>query len=182
MPNGGEQFWTPANASTITFSPRSVVPADGQFAFTIPYADVADIKERTGSNSYTSLTQNTVVWDNVATDITVIVNGGSLDSDLTSFLTQSLGGNARADVTDNGVIEASDATAVTAYGLGGSTRAALPADKIYRIRRFLEEALLDDASLATPTLNSDVLARYVNLGNPNHKGIVYCNPYLSIRR
>jgi hypothetical protein len=177
LPNGGEQFWTPANASTITFSPRSVVPSDGQFAFTIPYADIADIKERTGSNSYTTLTQNTVLWDNLAADITTIVAGGSLDSDLTAFLTQSVGGNSRADVTDNSVIEASDATAVTAYGLGGSTRAALPENQIYRIRRFLEEALLDDASLATPTLNSDVLARYVNLGNPNHQGIVYTASY-----
>ena len=178
LPNGGEQFWNPANASPITFSPRSVVPADGEFAFDIPYSVVADIKERTGSNSYTSLTQNTVLWNNVAADITVIVNGGSLDSDLSFFLTQSVGGNARADVTDNGVIEASDATAVTAYGLGTGTQYdALTANEVYRIRRFLEEALLDDASLATPTLNSNVLARYVNLGNPNHQGIVYTASY-----
>jgi hypothetical protein len=177
LPNGGEQFWTPANATPIVFDTRSIVPADGEFAFRIPYASVADIKEHTGSNSYTTLSQNTVLWENVASDILVIVNGGSLDSDLSFFLTQSVSGSARADVGGNGVIEAADNVAITDYATGGSTRAALPANTIFRIRRYLEQVLLDDAALASPTLNADVLARYVNLGNPNHQGIVWQGSY-----
>ena len=173
LPNGGEQFWTPANATPITFSPRSVVPADGQFAFTIPYADVADIKEQTGSNSYTSLTQNTVLWANVEADLDTIASGGSLDSDLTSFWTATVAGNARGDVTNNGSIQASDADAVASYAASTNTDST----QVFRIKRYIEQVLLDDAALASPTLDSDVLTRYVNLGNANHQGIVWKASY-----
>lgn len=173
LPNGGEQFWTPANATPITFSPRSVVPADGQFAFTIPYANVADIKEQTGSNSYTSLTQNTVLWANVEADLDTVASSGSLDSDLTAFWTATVAGSARGDVTNNGSIQASDADAVASYAAGTNTDST----QVFRIKRYIEQVLLDDAALASPTLDSDVLTRYVNLGNANHQGIVWKASY-----
>ena len=60
LPNGVEEFWTPSSASTITLDPVTQFDGDedatdGLFAFTIPYASIADFKEADGSNSYTTL-------------------------------------------------------------------------------------------------------------------------------
>ena len=60
LPNGVEEFWTPSEASTITLDPVTQFDGDedqtdGLFAFTIAHDDIADFKEASGSNSYTTL-------------------------------------------------------------------------------------------------------------------------------
>lgn len=60
LPNGVEEFWTPSSATPITIDPVTQFDGDedatdGLFAFTIPYASIADFKEASGSNSYTTL-------------------------------------------------------------------------------------------------------------------------------
>jgi len=171
LPNGGEQFWTPANVNDIVFQPRTLLAYEGQFGFTIPAAVVADIKERTGTNSYTSLTENTIIWNNVEADLAAIANGLLTSGATYDFLTQIRGGYARGDVDSSGSIQATDAARVSDFAAG----TAISEATYFRIKRWIENDLLDDAlrTVDNQAYDSEVHARYIRLGNPNHQGIVW---------
>lgn len=187
LPNGGEQFWTPNFAKPIEITPdNSLTNSRGEFGFSIPFiptdatkAGVKDIKHRSGSNSYTSLTQNTIIWDHVAEDLETYTNGGTLDADITAFIEDNVVGYNRGDVTRNGSITTADKNAILHYsnGPGDADYEALSDEIIFRIQKFWENTLLDDYARTSPTLASDVLQRYVNPGNANHKGIVWIAKY-----
>ena len=61
-PNGVEEFWTPTTADPFVINGSTSFVGDederdGLFAFTIPFASVADFKDAGGSNSYSSLVE-----------------------------------------------------------------------------------------------------------------------------
>jgi hypothetical protein len=174
LPNGGEQFWNPMGVNDIVFQPRSLLAYNGEFGFTIPAAVVADIKNRNGSNSYTNLTQNTINWSLVESDLTTLAGGGALSpSTLSAFWLEAIAGYVRGDVNNSGSITATDVLSIQQY-----KASTLSDDNIrFRIQKFIENYLLDESNNANTTLSSDVLGRYVNLGNPNHEGIVWRASY-----
>jgi hypothetical protein len=175
LANGGEQFWTPTNATPIVIQARTLDRTSGEFGFTIPYASVKDIKDRSGSNSYSSLSENTVNWTALADDINTLADGGSLDPDLQSFLQAAVGGYVRADVNLSGTISETDVDLINDYALGDFSN--INDSTKFRIARYIEATLLDEAKSDNPTLDATVLSRYVKYGNPNHQGIIWVASY-----
>jgi hypothetical protein len=180
LPNGGEQFWNPMGVNDIVFQPRSLLAYNGEFGFTIPSSVVQDIKNRTGTNSYTNLTQNTINWTLVADDIwNYATDDAPVDPDIRSFLEDVAVGYVRGDILKSGAITSADSVAVTNYSYGpGSTQYnSLSSETTFRIKKFFENAILDDYARDFPQLSDTVLTRYVNVGNPNHEGIVWRASY-----
>ena len=172
---GGEEFWEPAGVTPVTLTKRDLPAEEGRFGFSIVTATINDIKKRSGSNSYTRLTTNTINWDVVISDIDDIRTGALTTGVRYDFLVAQVSGYARGDVTASNTIDIGDTQAIEAYRqdtLGvGATRS--------RIIASLEIPLLEAAQGISNgnSISSEVWGAYVNLGNTNHKGIVWVANY-----
>ena len=172
---GGEEFWEPAGVNPVTLTKRDLPAEEGRFGFSILTETINDIKKKEGTNSYTRLTTNTINWDAIISDIDAI-RAGTLTTGATyDFLTTQVSGYARGDVTASNTIDVGDGQAISSYKQGllglGATRS--------RIVATLELPLLEAArGISNGTfISSEVWGTYVNLGNPNHKGIVWVANY-----